>query len=437
MKKKGISLITLIITIVVVIILAAAIILTIGNNNPIQNARVATVTQTKDSIESGILMYVSSVKSKMLGELSTETILIDDTSYQITNADTKYIVKDGAPLEVHGINSAKAKEKLNVEIKSESGGNWYIDNKGKVYLIYDNASDIPAKLKDGESVAQTIQNFVTSNGGAVSTGTGSNTPLVTYTATYNANGGTGEMADSTGAIVVVSANGFTAPSGKVFKSWNTQADGKGTTYLANDIALSNLNLYAQWEKTNYTAYESVTITVGEETHEFWVLETSDESNPNVTLITKENINTTTLTQIDANGTGFSSSNYWWDIPNGKAKDEYSTENGLNVDMGNIQSTDGKHAAYAAQEYGKKVGGMGRLLLKSEADALATTNSALLYANDGEFKSKNGYLKYWLGNYQRPNYLYNVAGDFRAVSYEGLFNGKYGVRPVVTIEKSKI
>ena len=71
MKKKGISLITFVITIVVVIILAAAVIIALGQNNPIGNARVATVSQTKKSIEAGVLVYASNIKSNTLGELST------------------------------------------------------------------------------------------------------------------------------------------------------------------------------------------------------------------------------------------------------------------------------------------------------------------------------------------------------------------------------
>ena len=92
--KKGISLITLVITIVVVIILAAAVILSLNQNNPIQNARVATVVQKKDSIESSVLMYVSSIKARTLGNLSTEQILITDENYKIVDVRCKTIKKD-------------------------------------------------------------------------------------------------------------------------------------------------------------------------------------------------------------------------------------------------------------------------------------------------------------------------------------------------------
>ncbi len=55
MKKKGISLIVLIVTIIVMIILAAVVVLTITNNNPIDNAKKATILNDiatlKDEIE--------------------------------------------------------------------------------------------------------------------------------------------------------------------------------------------------------------------------------------------------------------------------------------------------------------------------------------------------------------------------------------------------
>ena len=62
--------------------------------------------------------------------------------------------------------------------------------------------------------------------------------------TYNANGGTGTMANSYDEIV---ANTFTAPQGKVFKEWNTSADGLGDTYTTSTPVTSNLTLYAIWE----------------------------------------------------------------------------------------------------------------------------------------------------------------------------------------------
>ena len=89
-----------------------------------------------------------------------------------------------------------------------------------------------------------------------------NTPVVTYTVSFDANGGTGTMADVTGVSgeYTLPANGFTAPDGKQFKGWATSADGSvisGTTYEVS----SDTTFYAIWESKEY----SITVTDGKAT----------------------------------------------------------------------------------------------------------------------------------------------------------------------------
>ena len=67
-----------------------------------------------------------------------------------------------------------------------------------------------------------------------------------YTITYNSNGGSGSMSNTTGATVSAAANGFTAPAGKQFTGWNTAAGGGGTSYAAGDAVNATVTLYAQW-----------------------------------------------------------------------------------------------------------------------------------------------------------------------------------------------
>lgn len=73
-----------------------------------------------------------------------------------------------------------------------------------------------------------------------------------YNVSYNANGGTGTMTDSTdysgGDLVTVKASTLTAPTGSVFASWNTRADGTGVSYDAGDTfaIYENTTLYAIW-----------------------------------------------------------------------------------------------------------------------------------------------------------------------------------------------
>ena len=87
-------------------------------------------------------------------------------------------------------------------------------------------------------------------------------PVTTYTVSFNANGGTGTMADVTGisGSYTLPACTFTAPSDKQFKGWSTSADGSvisGTTYEVS----SDTTFYAIWESKEY----SITVTDGKAT----------------------------------------------------------------------------------------------------------------------------------------------------------------------------
>lgn len=67
--------------------------------------------------------------------------------------------------------------------------------------------------------------------------------------TYRANGGTGDDIVDEDATVIADCS-FTAPTGKTFTNWNTQADGEGTDYVVGAEVTASLTLYAQWEETS-------------------------------------------------------------------------------------------------------------------------------------------------------------------------------------------
>ena len=78
-------------------------------------------------------------------------------------------------------------------------------------------------------------------------------PVVTYTLTFDANGGTGSMTpktDLTGEYTLP-ANGFTAPSGKQFKGWSLTTDGATVTKV--DMT-ENRTVYAIWEDVPVVTY---------------------------------------------------------------------------------------------------------------------------------------------------------------------------------------
>ena len=80
----------------------------------------------------------------------------------------------------------------------------------------------------------------------------------TYTASFNANGGTGTMADVTGVSgeYTLPANGFTAPNGKQFKAWSVG----GTEKAVGDkiTVTADTTVTAVWEDIEY----NVTVTGG-------------------------------------------------------------------------------------------------------------------------------------------------------------------------------
>ena len=89
----------------------------------------------------------------------------------------------------------------------------------------------------------------------------------TYTVSFNANGGTGNMADATGVNgeYALPANGFTAPDGKQFKGWSTIANGEiigGATYNVT----SNVELFAIWENVPHVHDYGATWKTDENNH---------------------------------------------------------------------------------------------------------------------------------------------------------------------------
>ena len=76
---------------------------------------------------------------------------------------------------------------------------------------------------------------------------------MTYSVTYDANGGTGTVTDATAytngeTVTVKASTGLTAPEGKTFMHWNTKADNSGVSYNPDAVykAYKDVTLYAIW-----------------------------------------------------------------------------------------------------------------------------------------------------------------------------------------------
>ena len=90
------------------------------------------------------------------------------------------------------------------------------------------------------------------------------TPPTTYTVSFDANGGTGTMAEVTGVSAgayTLPANGFIAPDGKRFVGWATSAAGSVITTATYNVT-ENVTLYAIWEEipTSHPAKPTLGIT---------------------------------------------------------------------------------------------------------------------------------------------------------------------------------
>ena len=94
---------------------------------------------------------------------------------------------------------------------------------------------------------------------------GATPPPATYTVSFDANGGTGTMAEVTGVSAgayTLPANGFTAPDGKRFVGWATSASGTATAAGEAITVSDNITLYAIWEEipTSHPAKPTLGIT---------------------------------------------------------------------------------------------------------------------------------------------------------------------------------
>ena len=213
------------------------------------------------------------------------------------------------------------------------------------------------------------------------------------------------------------------------------SDGKvtinGEEYNSIDEYVNGGSSNEPTEPENPTGYAAYTIgqevTVGGEN--FYVIADSDETNPNVTLLAKYNLNREGTAQLNATASetacAFSSSNYWSGI------EGITYPYNLN-DTATSEDTD---AIAKARTYGAAKGGTGKLMTKEEAETLATNHAGIIYGTS--IDATDGYLFYWLGSTDYEEVL-GVVGVGECVTFFNFYyDENVGVRPVVEISKSSI
>ena len=158
--KKGISLITLIITIIVVIILAAVVILALGNNNPIDSARLSTVVNSKTNMEDCISIVASKKIAETEGKEQMSDIvksIIDESASEVK------FTQDGTEKTIYRIAPDEFESRLGIVVKETPNKDciWYVDNSGKVYLVFDFMKNVPNYLKESDTTLnKSVKNFV-------------------------------------------------------------------------------------------------------------------------------------------------------------------------------------------------------------------------------------------------------------------------------------
>lgn len=128
--KRGISLITLVITIVVIIILAAAVVLTLGSNNPIEKAKEARRLSDKAQMEEkmNILKAQLMLKNGLEGGKTLGDMLVEDGTISQDELENGGLINEDE--DIIFISDASGLRKL-----SENVNNGIDYSKKSIYLI--------------------------------------------------------------------------------------------------------------------------------------------------------------------------------------------------------------------------------------------------------------------------------------------------------------
>jgi len=253
-------------------------------------------------------------------------------------------------------------------------------------------------------------------------------------------GTTNDPTTKAGTTSVTAMNtSATGPTTAQTKTYTVTGLSSGTTYyfkaIVYDVVGNQVSSTVINAKTNVASKDiGEEVTVGGE--QFYILEW-DNNCDTVNLISKYNLNTAGTAQQDAaydtTKCTFSSTNYW-------SSSFTSSPFNLNDFIG-YTATD---AIGKAKSYGRSKGAVSsRLLSYEEANALKAkkdSNTKIDAMYRGTANTANGYLFYWLGSADSTSYVWYVNGSNGSLrSYRYSSSGKIssGLRPVITILKSKI
>ena len=198
---------------------------------------------TLDAANNNITVSInnSKIESSSVVNASSFTIAKSGDEYSIKSASGYYVGKDSNG---NGLQSSQTTVYKNIISYNSSTNSIDIVSSSGLYLRFNTSTNNGNRFRYYGSGQQPIQLYKKTSGPAT-------TP--THTIQFYPNGAEGTMNDQ---IVnefepaVLTPNAFSLAN-HVFDSWNTAADGSGTTYFDKAIVtlLSDLTLYAQWVPT--------------------------------------------------------------------------------------------------------------------------------------------------------------------------------------------
>ena len=247
---KAITLIALIITIIILLILAGITISQLSENGLFGKARKSASMAEIASAKEHAQLYVTELITGYYKDGSTGTLLsyIDSQIGTGASLGADYYLKKGT-----GTTS-----KVTETEKVASMGVVYADSE-----ITEINIEIYKGSSQEEAFASTkIISGKIENDGKIIWDEVDFTPINRVTISYDENGGSGTMSNTTGATPEIASNTFTAPSGKAFFGWNTQSDGLGTAYTVGSVynGEEDLTLYAIWGTKTALDYPILTST---------------------------------------------------------------------------------------------------------------------------------------------------------------------------------
>lgn len=212
------------------------------------------------------------------GVMTSTPSSVTPIEFTLSGSASSLVAKDGSGNYLEGLTTGKFKmSSTSVSVALDNEGKIKNSSSGSYYLRH-NYNSGNGGLRWYSSNTGTLAYFYKVIPG-VSYSNYCTSVVITYSVTYDGNGATsGDVptdatAYSSGATVTVLGNtGNLAKTGYTFGGWNTQDDGQGTNYAANETfsITANTTLYAKWtaktitglsctgtpDKTTYSAGES-------------------------------------------------------------------------------------------------------------------------------------------------------------------------------------